>query len=171
MNVNPLRKFQNDLQDDYKVTLKNNRLVAISSVLKKYSSIQLIEGEIPPLELAQTYFHWLSVASNKLIKVDATTNQYHLCFSYITRPLLILTLCEYTDEKVVYSVSGGMLAKAKQQGTFTFFRFKGTSIIALEHFQPTLPWWLYLVTQAPVHELVMIKFLEKIQLLPNPYPQ
>ncbi|MCT8137928.1 hypothetical protein H1D32_09275 [Anaerobacillus sp. CMMVII] len=127
-----------------------------------YCSIQVVKEQLPPLELTKTYFHWLSTASKKLIKVTFINHQYQLFIRFIPKPLLVLTLQQQTPEKVVLGVTGGLLATPKQKGTFTFMKRNKCSIIALEHFQPRLPWWFYRATQAPIHELVMIYFLKHL---------
>ncbi|QOY34821.1 hypothetical protein AWH56_019165 [Anaerobacillus isosaccharinicus] len=161
MGAELLRVFDKKLQHKYTVTLKKNRLIASSKALKTYCSIQVSPDEIPPLELANTYFRWLTKASKKIIKINNTSDQYQLSFFFLKKPLLVLKLQEHDDQKVQYRVAGGLLAKTEQEGTFTFFRCNGNSVIALEHFHPRLPWLLYLATQAPIHELVMIKFMNR----------
>jgi hypothetical protein len=156
-----LNLFTKKLISNYKVTLKQSRLIAVSNRLKRYCSIQQLNNEIRPLDLAKMYFDWLTTASKKMIMVNEINDSFELSFRFLKKPLLILKLEDQDDEKAQYLVTGGLLAK--KQGTFTFYRFKGISIIALEHFQPKLPWWVYLVTQAPVHEFVMIRFIKKYQ--------
>ncbi|MFN7252776.1 MAG: hypothetical protein ACK4M9_18690 [Anaerobacillus sp.] len=162
MEINMLSAFAKKLKNNYKVTSKKCSLIAVSNRLKRYCSIQQINSEIPPLDLAKMYFYWLTTASKKIIKVNETKDSYELSFRFLKKkPLLILKLEDQDDKKAQYLVTGGLLAIQQQHGTFTFYRYKGTSVIALEHFQPKLPWWVYLVTQAPIHEFVMIRFLKK----------
>ncbi|RXI97854.1 hypothetical protein DS745_15955 [Anaerobacillus alkaliphilus] len=156
-----LESFKSELQKTYKLKLFQDRLLAFDHQLRRYCSIQLINKSVIPIELARVYFQWLSSASKKMIKVKETQNQFELFVTFIPKPLLILTLIEADDERAIYLVSGGLLAKSNQQGTFSFLRFDHHSMIALQHFQPRLPWWLYILTQAPIHELVMTSFQKR----------
>ncbi len=163
MRDNPLKWFEESLQkNNYKVKVNNSRLVAISHKLKQYSSIQLVDSHLPPYDLAKSYFHWLSSSSKHLIKVKEIENQFQLFLFILPIPLLILTVAEKNETTALFSVSGGLLAKPNQKGSFAFSCQNTVSVIALEHFQPRLPWLLYLATQAPLHELVMIAFQKKI---------
>ncbi len=153
-----LKQFVETLQENYQVTLKENRLIAVNNHQKKYCSIQIINKAAPPLKIANIYFHWLHQASKKFIIVSGNKNKYELSVCFFKKPLLILTLQKEDDHKAIYSISGGLLSNPQQAGTFSCFRYKETSIIALEHFQPRLPWWIYRATQAPIHEFVMIYF-------------
>lgn len=147
------------LQSDHHLRLKGDRVIGINNHLKTYCSIQLINtDEITPLCVADDYFQWLAATSKKIVRVKYQENTYKLYFCLINKPLLTLTLREANDKKALFFVSGGLLAKKNQNSTFAFLRSENNNteiIIALERFKTRLPWLLYRITQAPIHEIVM----------------
>ena len=60
---------------------------------------------------------------------------------------------------VVYNIVGGDLAHSNDGGNarFEFRRIRNTNegIIALQEYEPTLPWVVYKLTQAKAHKTVM----------------
>ena len=149
--------------DSYRVLTRDNRFFAINNKAKVYCSIQIIKCEksMLPFEIAESYFHWLSKTSKSIIKTVFENKTYKLYFCFLKKPLLTLTMIENNEKKTTFAVSGGILAKRYQKGRFTFKRAKENNtkyVIALEEFESSLPWLLYRITQAPIHEIVMEKF-------------
>lgn len=156
-----LKQYHSSLQKEYKVKLKKNRLLAFSHRSKKYCSIQLLQTNQSPLDLARTYFQWLEKSSKKIITAKEIGEKWALCFLHF--PLLTLKLVGNHETKATFKVVGGALAKQEDQGTFTFIHSTEGTIVALEHFSPRLPWWLYFITQAPIHEFVMVQFQKQFK--------
>jgi hypothetical protein len=77
-------------------------------------------------------------------------------------PLLLLS--HYADasdaQRQVLFVRGGYLAKAQTRGRLEFRQVcdDRTLLVALVHFEPRLPWWLYRFSQAIAHRIVMARF-------------
>lgn len=62
-------------------------------------------------------------------------------------------------DRFVYGIVGGALAIRAQSGTFEFRTTgEGTALTIVRDFEPRLPWWIYRVTQAIAHALVMWAF-------------
>lgn len=161
-----LQQYVDQLKPNNDVKINKDGLVATSQNAKKYWSIQLLKDQDfkDPLEVAQNYFQWLAQASMNVIKVTCENHTYKLYIHLLPTPVLILTLSNLSNDKAVYNVTGGLLAKKNQAGTFVFSRSiekKQDYVIALEQFEPKLPWLLYRVTQAPIHEWVMAKYQQK----------
>lgn len=153
----------NYLQRDHYLQIKKARLIGINNKLKTYCSIQVINATstISPLNMAEDYFRWLTATSKEIIQVQYQENTYKLYFCLLNKPLLTLTLKEANDTKALFFVSAGLLAKQNQNGTFAFLRSENNNaefIIALEKFKSRLPWFLYRITQAPIHEIVMSQY-------------
>ena len=96
------------------------------------------------------------------IRVDTERNQVRFYLWGWSKPLLKLALAEYasgSDRQVLF-VKGGVLAKAKTTGRLEFRQVLDdhTLLIGLVDFEPMLPWWLYRVTQALAHRMVMSRF-------------
>ncbi|WNF35174.1 hypothetical protein RJD24_11880 [Bacillaceae bacterium IKA-2] len=156
----------NHLQIDHHLQIKKDRLIGINNHLKTYCSIQIINEaeEIKPLYVADRYFQWLATKSKRLIRVQYQENTYKLYFCLINKPLLTFTLKEADNTVAVFWISDGLLARKNQKGTFSFLRSengKAEFIIALEQFKTSLPWFLYRITQAPIHEIVMSQYQKK----------
>jgi uncharacterized protein YbjT (DUF2867 family) len=74
-------------------------------------------------------------------------------------PLLELTPRTATPDRAVFDVTGGLLARGAA-GRFEVRRVGGGSLALtiVDGFVPALPWWIYRLTQAPLHALVMAGF-------------
>ena len=76
-----------------------------------------------------------------------------------------------TSEMIVYKIVGGDLAMAKDGGNarFEFRRILDTNegIVALQEYEPTLPWGVYKFTQANAHKFVMDVFKHHMNHLAN----
>ena len=62
------------------------------------------------------------------------------------------------DDRYVWRISGGMLAKADQRGTFELREIADDLFSIVHDFEPSLPWWIYRATEAPSHVRVMHAF-------------
>lgn len=161
-----LKQYINKLRNNHHLSFKHDNLVAINKHFKTYNSIQIISepSETNPLEVADNYFKWIASTSRGLIRVQNQEDTYELYFCLINKPLLTLTLKKTDDVIAVFLVSGELLAKQNQKGTFSFLRSesnKSEIIIALEQFETRLPWFLYRMTQAPIYEIVMSQYQNK----------
>lgn len=158
-----LKKHINKLQNDHQLTFRDDKFIAVNNHLKTYSSIQLITEtcETNPLYAADHYFQWLASTSRGLIRVEKQESTYKIYFCLVNKPLLTFTLKESDGTVAVFLITGGLLARQNQKGTFSFLRTeddKAEYIIALEQFKTRLPWFLYRLTQAPIHEMVMSQY-------------
>jgi hypothetical protein len=81
----------------------------------------------------------------------------------MSKPLLVLHLDEHgTDQNLVLKIVGGLLAKSDESpnGRLEFREvLNGQWVMAAIHdFSPSLPWYLYNITQALAHLMVMKAF-------------
>ena len=112
----------------------------------------------------QEYIRWLPRSIWGIlpisVQIDPPLIQFHLWG--FQAPLL--TLSHYEDasdaHRQVLFVKGGFLAKTNTKGRLEFRQVCDgqTLLVALVHFEPTLPWWLYRLTQALAHKIVMRRF-------------
>lgn len=113
-------------------------------------------------DVAWAYLAWLPYFLRYFIyaKKDATTVSIHLGF--LKRPLLQLTLSTERSflERQLFYITGGVLADTTSRGRLEFR--EGTDktfiIAAIHRYRPTLPWYVYRLTQALLHLWVMAKF-------------
>ena len=81
----------------------------------------------------------------------------------MSKPLLVLRLDEHgTDQNLVLKIVGGLLANVEESpnGRLEFREvLQGQSVMSAIHdFSPSLPWYLYNITQAVAHLMVMKAF-------------
>ena len=89
----------------------------------------------------------------------------HLCYvhSIVSQHLPILQQ-ENGPDYVVHIV-GGLLTKSKNSGWLEFRRVAGGkyTLASINEFIPSLPWYFYKFTQAPIHAAVMKSFGEYLK--------
>ncbi|MGF1530065.1 MAG: NAD-dependent epimerase/dehydratase family protein [Puniceicoccaceae bacterium] len=114
-------------------------------------------------KIASVYFGWIPKVTRPLVltRVDETgTCRFFLRF--VSKPMLQLTFApaHSSEDRMLYWIDGGWLAgplEDNRRARFEFRDIEGTreTIAAIHDFLPALPWWIYTVTQAPIHALVM----------------
>jgi uncharacterized protein YbjT (DUF2867 family) len=116
--------------------------------------------------LASEYGNWLSHRHAGIVYAtrDEDTGVVRFVFLFGKLVLLELTPTPYTlndPNRCAFYISGGILSRrVDPPGRFEFrvFADHGCSIASIHGFAPTLPWWLYSITQAMVHLWVMRSF-------------
>ena len=72
-----------------------------------------------------------------------------------------------TEDRAVYTISGGSLVRPDTlgRGTFEFRIMLDPSVLltAIHDFHPRLPWTIYTMTQAKMHSLVMAEFSDYLE--------
>lgn len=110
-------------------------------------------------KVAFLYIEWVSTLPFISTSRDFTKAQFKLPF---LKPILELSISESrsTPDRVLFYVTGGLLARVHGKGRFEFREThdKKHFLVALHNFRPRLPWYLYVVTQAPIHKLTMFLF-------------
>lgn len=109
--------------------------------------------------VSKHYFAWLSDMALDFVEVNERDGR----FDILAAKKHILTLEKDSDKsddnRIVYRITGGLLHHAHEESRarMEFRRLKGTDtlIIALHDYEPTIPWLIYLLTQAPIHHLTM----------------
>jgi hypothetical protein len=121
--------------------------------------------------VAERYFAWLGETLGPVIEVRREGTSVALAVRGPGPALLELAPELLASDRAVYRVAGGLLAwpdaappgrapSDPQSGTFEFREVLGGEavLVAIADYVPRLPWWLYLVTQAQAHRLVMALF-------------
>lgn len=116
--------------------------------------------------LALEYARWLTRRHAGVVfaKRDDATGVVRFLTLFGRVALLELTPTPYTlndPNRCAFYISGGILSRqVDPPGRFEFrlFADRGCSIASIHGFAPTLPWWLYSMTQALVHLKVMRSF-------------
>jgi len=132
---------------------------------REKNTVRSVQRLPNPLEqtatwVAQTYQKWLPRFFKYLIKVklkdDIST------FQVMKFPLLKLKLIKdrSDEDRQLFYIMGGFLVKRTDYGWLEFRRvLNGKYVIAAIHeFVPTLPWFVYILSQAQIHLWVMKRF-------------
>lgn len=115
--------------------------------------------------VASEYTRWLPLFMAPLLRVSVNPEESCSFYSWpLRRPLLVLRFAadRSTDDRQLFYVTGGLLARVVE-GTRPRLEFRsvlgGRFLLAAIHdFVPALPWFIYVMTQALVHLLVMRGF-------------
>jgi uncharacterized protein YbjT (DUF2867 family) len=118
--------------------------------------------------VAREYATWLPRFLRPVLKVDLEGRSCRIRLRGLARPLLELV---YRPERsapsrALLEVTGGLLAGERVGRPRLEFRITpgGDSVLAaVQDFRPRLPWWIYLLTQARVHLLVMRGFARHLR--------
>jgi hypothetical protein len=117
--------------------------------------------ELDAGQIAQRYFQWLATQLLGLIGVrhhDST----QLDLLLIGVPVVKLRQIETGPQRHRYDVVGGWLVAAPS-GTFEFLCMPDQAVYAvLDGFRPRLPWLVYRMTHAYVHDRFMCRFSRTI---------
>ncbi|MCP9234556.1 NAD(P)H-binding protein [Lewinella sp. JB7] len=112
--------------------------------------------------VARLYQRWLPVFFRALIGVKSEGD--HSVFRVLGLPLLELTFIpsRSDDHRQLFYIDGGLLVQRKNKGWLEFRSvLDGNYVISAIHdFIPSLPWYVYVNTQAPAHSWVMKRFGE-----------
>jgi uncharacterized protein YbjT (DUF2867 family) len=111
-------------------------------------------------EVADQYFTWLDHIGLGVVRVTQEGATMHIGVRFWPRPLLSLEKIEQDADRVVYRIIGGELVAPEPGATFEFREVLGgrAVLVSIAGYRPRLPWWLYRVTQAEAHRLVMALF-------------
>ncbi|MGD8274818.1 MAG: NAD(P)H-binding protein [Thiohalocapsa sp.] len=147
---------------------------ADATVMREQSLVRSIQRVIlPPGQdaawVAGNYFRWLGECCWPLVRsrVDAH-NQVEVWVRILPIKLLALTHqpAVSTRNRQVYAISGGLLARLASPGR-PRFEFQTLldgryTMTAIHDYAPALPWYVYVVTQAVGHILVMRRYQARL---------
>jgi uncharacterized protein YbjT (DUF2867 family) len=125
------------------------------------------------IEIAREYENWLSKAMLGLIKVESNSDNGLVTFSIrgLPRPLLILKpiLSGADMQRAKFHIVGGLLSKRSDCGWLEFRQIadRKFTLVSINEFVPTLPWYLYRFTQAVLHKWTMTSFAEYLLRAPR----
>ena len=122
--------------------------------------------------VADYYVNWLSRIGGRMISTSVVDNEVtEITLPFFKDPILILERSEERsyEDRILYYIKGGTFAFVREEGRarLEFRRILDTDeiLIALHEYEPTLPWFIYSITQARVHMIVMKLFGMETRLL------
>lgn len=114
--------------------------------------------------ISNEYMDWLPRFFRTVIRVTQDPKSRRIVFSlrFLPWPLLVLEYIEGRSDmdRNKFHIVAGMLSRTSSTGWLEFRQVAGKrfTLSSIHEFVPSLPWLLYIVTQAPVHALVMHRF-------------
>jgi uncharacterized protein YbjT (DUF2867 family) len=114
--------------------------------------------------IAGEYMTFLPRLFGSLIRVqtDAATGLVAFRFALLSAPLLELRYIDAAgaDDRRKFHIVGGILSRTTDTGWLEFrqVQHRRYTLAAIHEFVPSLPWFVYRMTQAPVHGWVMARF-------------
>ncbi|MDN6571389.1 MAG: hypothetical protein L0L22_10365, partial [Staphylococcus equorum] len=130
---------------------------------KKVYSFQhmLLTKEINAIQLVGMYEQYLKECSLGWIRIKQTEQRFEISLKFLPYPLIKMEKAYSSPTNFILKVTGGLLVSAKgEKNGMLEFRTSASSyrcVIGLNHYEPALPWLVYLLSQAPIHKWVMSK--------------
>jgi len=168
----PFREAAKIAIDSDKNNFKAKKKRAFSPLIQDVRSIQRI-----PLPHGQDadwvgryYTVWLENFLNPWIKTE-TDNKLNCKIGFLNKKLLMLELSysseRSTPDRALYYINDGILTdkRKNKRGRMEFRKIPGKdeAIIAIHDYTPSLPWFIYYLTQANAHLFVMNAFKNHIK--------
>ena len=122
-------------------------------------------------DTADYYINWLSRIGGRLINTSVDESETSITLPFFNEPILIFEKSDERsyEDRLLFYIKGGRFSQEREGGRarMEFRRVLDTDevLIALHEYEPTLPWFVYTLTQAKVHLLVMKAFGFETRLL------
>lgn len=128
----------------------------------------VLPKDVNMIQLAESYANFLNRITLNVVNSDFNEDNFTISVPCLNKDLLLLSkdFKASNNERILYRIVGGDFALDSDGGNarleFRRLPNSGACIIALQEYEPTLPWWVYKYTQAKVHKSVMNLFKFKI---------
>lgn len=132
-----------------------------------------IPGKWSVDDTADYYINWLSRIGGKFITTRVKDAETSITLPFFNSPILILERSKERsyEDRILYYIKGGKFSQERQDGRarLEFRRILDSNevLIAIHEYEPTLPWYIYTLTQAKIHLLVMKAFGLETRVLAN----
>jgi len=118
--------------------------------------------------VAREYMTWLPHWFKLLLNLEVKNEVYKISLRFLkSHPLLVLMHVPDRSwpDRQLFFIKGGLLARDSGRGRLEFRESLGGTvvIVALHEFTPSLPWFIYTLTQAKLHLIVMRSFYRHIE--------
>lgn len=130
----------------------------------------VLPKDVNMIQLAESYANFLNRITLNFVNSDFNEDNFTISVPCLNKELLLLSkdFKASNNERILYRIVGGDFALDSDGGNarLEFRRLPNSDacIIALQEYEPTLPWWVYKYTQAKVHKSVMNLFKFKINI-------
>ncbi|MDN5639104.1 MAG: NAD(P)H-binding protein [Staphylococcus equorum] len=120
-------------------------------------------------QLAELYANFLNKITLNVVSSNFNEDNFTITVPFLNKKLLLLRKDKdaSNEERILYRIVGGDFALDSNGGNarleFRRLPYSDECIIALQEYEPTLPWWFYKYTQAKIHKSVMNLFKLKLK--------
>ncbi|MCM2677215.1 NAD(P)H-binding protein [Alkalicoccobacillus plakortidis] len=159
-----LEQEEQEQQEKKKSSTSNSKTSSNISDVRSVQRVLLPEGKNAEWA-ASRYINWLEDFGSPLIQTSIDHRNNANIYLLGKKPLLKLTYAhERSHEKrALYYITGGAFTKPEEKpgrGRLEFRQIPNSQecIIAIHEYKPSLPWFIYTLTQAKFHIWVMYLF-------------
>lgn len=143
--------------------------VSIELQKSKFDDVRSVDRMPIPYEwdmeqVVKYYFEWLQETSGTLVTTELIGDTYNVYFKHRSNPLLKLQRITPSihEDLIQFKVVGGALAVNlyEDNGVLEFRKLRLTNefIVHLYNYVPRIPWSIYYLSQAPIHNVTMKGF-------------
>lgn len=143
--------------------------VSIELQKSKFDDVRSVDRMPIPYEwdmeqVVKYYFEWLQETSGTLVTTELIGDKYNVYFKHRSNPLLKLQRITPSihEDLIQFKVVGGALAVNlyEDNGVLEFRKLRLTNefIVHLYNYIPRIPWSIYYLSQAPIHNVTMKGF-------------
>lgn len=163
------KTYKSMLDNISKAKIKNRKMT-ISKEKRNVRSIQRLANpnKLSEEKISEEYIKWLPAYLYYFINVKKKGNDINFLIPGLKWPLLKLTKIEDKNElnRVKFHIVGGLLVQSKGEGWLEFRLVADGkyTLVSINDFTPSLPWYLYKYTQAPLHSKAMNAFGKYLEL-------
>ncbi len=114
-------------------------------------------------QVVAQYCHWLKRAFRPFLNINLDTpGRIEIKINFLNIKMLVLQRDDSrcTVDRQLLRITGGFLAKLSPKARLEFreLPYKSDFIVAIHDYEPKLPWFIYRLTQAIAHKIVMSLF-------------
>lgn len=168
-----LDEEQNEKQKKAKQSNSSNKGKAKNEEIKDVRAITrfTIPDNYSIQDVSREYAKFINNITLHLVKGTINEHEFNISLPFIHKFILEMKRDTHdsTENMIVYRIVGGDLALDDEGGNarFEFRRILDSNegLIALQEYQPTLPWVVYKYTQANIHKTVMDIFMRHMNRL------
>lgn len=165
----PLKEsIQIALDEEKESKGKENNQSSIMKELKRSDVKSVQRITIPSSwtieQTANYYANWLSRIGYTFINTEIKNETLSISLPFFKQPILIMdkAIDRSDKDRVLFMIKGGLFVKKREDShaRLEFRRILDSNecIIAIHEYEPTLPWFIYMLTQARIHLIVMTLF-------------
>ncbi|KRG10819.1 NAD(P)H-binding protein [Staphylococcus sp. NAM3COL9] len=168
--INYEESVEKALQEEKDTKSKKGKTKKHSLKIKDVRAITRIDipNDYTINDIANEYAEFLRHFTFNFVKGEINDNYFEIKIPFLNKMLLLLEKDHEASDnnRVLYRIIGGDFAYSNNGGDarleFRRILDSDKGLVALQEYQPTLPWSVYKLTQAKVHKSVMNLFAKKM---------